>query len=223
MVGNVKNLIFNKSIPDKHSDWLDDTRSFSRNYQPSLSNCKDWQPVHVPVRMCFLLWLLMYLFIDIILWPLVHDTTLGFIPSISGNLVQGLPIITTYVTRVLQILETSHNASRFQDTIECAIFAQTSGIAYHTRRVLSACSQAVHLLRIPPPLPLSLTKTHSLALSLSLSLSVSLSHALCLETRRACSVAEFLSVNKQTLHWQSDESTGTGWNTWTWMMSDGVY
>ena len=102
MVGNVKNLIFNKSIPDKHSDWLDDTRSFSRNYQPSLSNCKDWQPVHVPVRMCFLLWLLMYLFIDIILWPLVHDTTLGFIPSISGNLVQGLPIITTYVTRVLQ-------------------------------------------------------------------------------------------------------------------------
>jgi hypothetical protein len=32
------------------------------------------------------------------------------------------------VTRVLQMLEASRNASRFADTIEYTMFAQTSGI-----------------------------------------------------------------------------------------------
>jgi hypothetical protein len=35
----------------------------------------------------------------------------------------------TYVTRVLQMLEASRNASRFADTMEYAIFAQASAIA----------------------------------------------------------------------------------------------
>ena len=37
----------------------------------------------------------------------------------------------TYVTRILQMLETSRNASRFADTIEYAIFAHASGIAFN--------------------------------------------------------------------------------------------
>ena len=37
----------------------------------------------------------------------------------------------TYVTRVLQMLEASRDASRFADTIEDAIFAQVSGIAFN--------------------------------------------------------------------------------------------
>jgi hypothetical protein len=35
------------------------------------------------------------------------------------------------VTRVLQLLETSRNASHFEDTIEYAIFANTSGITFN--------------------------------------------------------------------------------------------
>ena len=37
----------------------------------------------------------------------------------------------TYVTRILQMLKTSRNASRFADTIEYAIFAHASGIAFN--------------------------------------------------------------------------------------------
>ncbi len=42
----------------------------------------------------------------------------------------------TCVTRVLQMLEASRNASRFADTIACAIFAHASGIAFN--RVLQS-------------------------------------------------------------------------------------
>jgi hypothetical protein len=40
----------------------------------------------------------------------------------------GMPISVTYVTRVLQMLEASGNASRFADTIEYAIFAVNNRI-----------------------------------------------------------------------------------------------
>jgi hypothetical protein len=36
----------------------------------------------------------------------------------------------TYVTRILQMLKTSRNASRFAGTIEYAIFAHAAGIAF---------------------------------------------------------------------------------------------
>jgi hypothetical protein len=39
-----------------------------------------------------------------------------------------MSITVTDVTRVLQMLEASRNASRFADTIEYAMFAQVSGI-----------------------------------------------------------------------------------------------
>jgi hypothetical protein len=48
-----------------------------------------------------------------------------------------MSITVTDVTRVLQMLEASRNASRFADTIEYAMLAQTSGI---TERV-TFCSK----------------------------------------------------------------------------------
>ena len=51
-------------------------------------------------------------------------------------------------------------------------------------------------------------------------LSAAASYLFCLEARTACSVTECLSANKQTLHWQSNEQYR---DTWTWMMSNGVY
>ncbi len=39
-----------------------------------------------------------------------------------------MSITVTDVTRVLQMLEASRNASRFADTIEYGMFAQASGI-----------------------------------------------------------------------------------------------
>jgi len=44
------------------------------------------------------------------------------------NFGKGSGIAVTDVTRVLQMLEASRKASRFADTIEYAMFAQTSGI-----------------------------------------------------------------------------------------------
>jgi hypothetical protein len=40
----------------------------------------------------------------------------------------GMSITVTDVTRVLQVLEASRNASRFAGTVEYAMFAQASGI-----------------------------------------------------------------------------------------------
>ena len=42
-----------------------------------------------------------------------------------------MSITVTDVTRVLQMLEASRNASRFADTIEYVMFTQTSGITEH--------------------------------------------------------------------------------------------
>jgi hypothetical protein len=59
---------------------------------------------------------------------------------------QGSSIIVTYVTRVLQILEASRNASCFVDTIEYVIFGKVSGIEFN--RVLQSIIESHLKIRV---------------------------------------------------------------------------
>ncbi len=61
-----------------------------------------------------------------------NDETITFLVCLfvlSEQLVHNLRV--TYVARVLQMLEASRNASRFEDTIEYAIFTNTFGITFN--------------------------------------------------------------------------------------------